>query len=141
MKYWSSIFAAALMVTALPFHAGAQIAPTDTGAGELRGMQDINNSGQVGSATFFPDPKGTKVEVRVRGMREGRIEPLAILRGKSCETVEPTLGWTLAPLIEGRSVTVIAAPIAKVLSGNYVIIAHADDHVSGHNLSCGELNP
>ncbi len=130
---------AALFLSALPLGAGAQMAIGDPGPGEVRGIQDLNNSGQIGTARFVPEAKGTRVIVKIRGVRPGRIQPLAILRGKNCEALEPTVGWTLPPIINGESNAVVMAPASKILSGNYVIVAHADDNVPGHNLACGQL--
>lgn len=139
MKHVYSAIAGLLLAAALPLSALAQIAPTDHGVGESRGIQDINNSGQIGSATFLDVEGGTNVIVHMRGVRAGRIEPLAILRGKRCEAIEPIIGWTLNPLIAGKSTTTIPAPLSKIFSGNYVVVVHADDHVSGHNVACGSL--
>jgi len=134
-----ALFVAPFLAALFPVSALAQIAPSDSGAGDLRGIQDLNNSGQIGTATFFSVGNSTRVMVKMRGVREGRIEPLAIIRGKSCDAIQPALGWYLTPLVQNTSTTVIPAAISKVLSGNYVLVAHADDRVPGHNVACGEL--
>jgi hypothetical protein len=131
--------AASVFAVLLPLSASAQIAPHETVKGELRGIQDLSNSGQIGTAAFFAEGLSTRVQVTMRGVRAGRIEPLAIIRGKSCDEIEPTLGWYLNPLTQNTSTTLIPTTLVKVLSGNYVIVAHADDKVPGHNVACGEL--
>jgi hypothetical protein len=117
----------AFVVAAIPVLA--QIAPSDTGAGVRRGMQDMNVSGQVGSVTLYRrnGGSGTLVVIDVQGQRPGHIESATIQRGKSCSAsdIDNNPVWKLNDVSEGRSATVVPASEDRLLSGNYVVIVHA----------------
>ena len=137
-----SAFALAL-ATSLGFTAAAvaQIAPDDSGAGTRLGIQEMNNSGQVGSVTLFQREGGQKTLVVVRVVSEptDRREPAHIHRGKDCNDVNPKPAFGLAPVVNGTSRTLVQYPESRLLSGNYVVIVHAADSQLAHYVSCGQL--
>jgi hypothetical protein len=121
--------------------AVAQIAPGDTGAGVKRGMHSVNNSGEVGTVTLFARAGGAKtlVVIEVAGEPGGRHQPASIHRGKACDDVTTEPAYPLSPTINGVSRTLVEAPEAKLLSGNYVTIVHAADNRMDQFVSCGQL--
>ena len=141
-RLFSSVAAAAVVASAAltPMTgARAQIAPDDSGAGFQRGVAELRASGQVGTVTLHHEGNGTQVIVELAGVPSGRVEPVAIVRGKSCRKLEQ-VGWVLKPITdETQSSTHVDAPISRLTSGNYVLVVHADDKVAGHNVACGEL--
>jgi len=132
---------AALLALSAITAAVAQIAPGDTGAGVKRGMHSMNNSGEVGTVTLFTRGAGAKtlVVVELAGEPGGRHQPASIHRGKACDEVTPEPAYPLSPTVNGVSRTLVEAPEAKLLSGNYVVIVHAADDRMGQYVSCGQL--
>ncbi len=129
--------AAALSSTAAL--AVAQIAPSDAGFGTKLGVESQNNSGQVGTVTLFQHGNSTLVDLRIDGEPAGRSEPAHIHRGKSCESLNPAPAFGLEPVVNGRSRTLVHAPLSKLTSGNYVVNVHASSHNLAHYVACGIL--
>jgi hypothetical protein len=119
--------------------AFAQIAPDDTGAGTKRGMQEVNNSGQVGTVTLFHRGQSTLVVIELHSVPAGHREPAHIHRGQSCDNIDPKPAFGLAPVVNGVSRTIVHYPEDKLLSGNYSVNVHASDSNLGHYVSCGHL--
>ena len=132
---------AALCALCVTTAAIAQIAPGDTGAGVKRGVKSMNNSGEVGTVTLFNRANGTKtlVVIEITGQPNGRQQPASLHRGKDCEDVTPSPAYPLSPTVNGVSRTLVEAPEAKLLSGNYVAIVHAADNKLDQFVSCGQL--
>ena len=140
--------AAAFAAAAVPVLA--QIAPSDSGAGVRRGMQDMNFSGQVGSVTVFHTSSGAGsiVVLDVQGQPEGKVESASIQRGKSCAPAnfEGQPLFMLNNVRNGRSTTIIKLPESRLLSGNYVVIVHAGDvgmggmHAQGGAMHVGMMS-
>jgi len=131
-----------VMVATFGFHASgawAQIAPDDTGAGTKRGIQSVNNSGQVGTVTLFRRGKSTLVVLEIHSVPAGRIEPAHIHRGSSCDNIDPKPAFGLAPVVNGMSRTIVQYPEDKLLSGNYSVNVHASDKDLAHYVACGHL--
>jgi hypothetical protein len=126
------------LVPAAP--TAAQIDPDDTGLGTKLGMQQQNNSGEVGTVTLYRrGPATTLVVLQLSSEPPGRSQPAHIHRGHSCSNPDPKPAYGLAPAINGLSRTLVEAPEAKLLSGNYVVNVHASSARLGHYVSCGEL--
>jgi len=116
---------AAFLATALPVLA--QMAPGDTGAGVQRGIQQLDQSGQVGTVTLFNGGGRTRVVLNIHGEPRGRVEAAHIHRGKGCDPsqIDPKPVYPLNNVVNGRSASTVNAPEDKLLSGNYVVIVHA----------------
>lgn len=121
----SALALAAFLAAGIPVLA--QIAPGDTGAGVQRGIQELNYSGQVGTITLFNAGSRTRVVLDIKGEPEGRVEATHIHRGKGCAPgqIDPKPVYPLNNVVNGRSVTIVDAPEAKLLSGNYNVVVHA----------------
>jgi hypothetical protein len=133
----AAFLSAVLIAMALP--SLAQLAPSDTGAGVERGMQELNTSGQVGTVTLFGRGAKTSVVLNIKSA-EGRDEPAHIHRGKACDSsVDPKPTYALHDVKNGHSLTSVDAPIAKLLSGNYVVIVHSSTANMNRYVSCGLL--
>jgi len=117
----------------------AQISPEDPGVGTKLGMQQVNNSGQVGTVTLFKRGERTLLVINLSSEALGRHEPAHIHRGKSCDRLNPQPAFGLAPVVNGTSRTIVQYPIDRLLSGNYVVNVHASDNQLAHYVSCGHL--
>lgn len=138
MKMYRVALAAAL-VAAVTTAAKAQIAPGDTGVGVERGMEQLNMSGEVGSATLLRHGmNSTIVVLNVKSVPHA--QPVTIHRAKSCEAIEPQVAYRLGTVpASGRSTAVVNAPMDKLLSGNYSIVVEGNNAGSTTYLSCGHL--
>jgi len=120
--------------------ARAQIDPDDTGLGTKLGMQQMNNSGEVGTVTLYGRSRQTTlVLLRLDSEPPDRQQPALIHRGQSCATLDPKPAYQLAPAINGLSRTLVQAPEGKLLSGNYVVAVRAASERAARDVSCGEL--
>jgi hypothetical protein len=130
---------AAIGLAAVP--AGAQdavIVPTDYGLGIKLGIQQLNNSGQVGWVQLFKRNNTTALVIVLDGTR-GR-EQAHIHRAKSCDTLADIEAPVVAPLsdiVDGKSTTTVNVPIARLLSGNYAVVVHSPN--GGAYFACGHL--
>jgi len=140
-----AILAVSLMAAAFASFTpvlGQQRLPGDTGSPEERGIQSLNNSGQVGFVTLHPRGDRTSIVIDLHSAR-GRVEPAHVHRGKDCvpADVDPKPTYPLKDVVNERSVTTIDAPLAKLLSGNYVIMVHASAKNMGTYVACAQLSP
>jgi hypothetical protein len=119
--------------------ARAQIAPDDTGAGIKRGIQEQNNSGQVGTVTLFRRGESTLVVLELHSVPAGRREPAHIHRGQECDSIDPKPAFGLAPVVNGVSRTIVHYPEDKLLSGNYSVNVHVSETNLAHYVACGHL--
>jgi Cu/Zn superoxide dismutase len=131
----AAAFAAALT---LGGSASAQIAPNDSGAGFQLGVQQLNNSGQIGSVTLFRRGQKTLVSVTLHGAA-GKPEAVTIHRGSDCEQVSATAAYRLNDLVDGRGATLVEAPQEKLLSGNYSLLVYGGTSANSHAVACGHL--
>jgi hypothetical protein len=128
-------------VLALATAATAQIDPDDTGAGTKLGLASLNNSGQVGTVTLFSHgARATLLVLRIESEPPRQTEAARVRRGRTCGTLNTAAAYPLAPVVDGVSRTVVDAPEAKLLSGNYVVSVHASRRRAARVVSCGELH-
>jgi len=119
--------------------ASAQIDPTDTGAGDKVGMQELNNSGQIGSVTLFGHGATTSVVIAIDGVPGGKVQAATIHRGKDCDTVDPKAVVRLTDLKGGRGRTIVKMPESRLMSDNYSVLVYANTNPNAHAVSCGHL--
>jgi hypothetical protein len=134
MKHALAAITAALLTTTA---AAAQSYPGDPGLGVQRGIEQLNNSGQVGSVTVFSGAMGARVLVQVHGA--GRPESVRIVRGSSCENVTATPSYVLSDLHAGVSRTVVHIDESRLLSGNYNVVVFGSTAGRGPMVACGHL--
>ncbi len=137
MKRLAAALFAALLTTAV---ASAQPFPDDPGLGVERGMQEVNNSGQVGTVTLFRRDPNARVVVALHGTPGGRVQSVRVYRGPSCDDLGiagPT--YFLTDMKNGLSVSLVKAPEAKLLSGNYSVVVFSSNEAGARATSCGHL--
>ena len=130
--------AAVLLTTAA---ASAQSYPGDPGVGMERGIEQVNNSGQVGTATVFhAGPSASRVSVVLKGTPPGRVQSVRIYRGQSCEEFTPGgPAYFLNDLKNGVSNSLVKLPEEKLLSGNYNVVVFSSDKAGAGATACGHL--
>lgn len=123
----------------------AQSFPGDNGAGTRLGMQQMRQSGEVGSVTLFRrGPNATLVVLDVQSV-PGTPQPASIQRNQGCDgsPIDPRPAFKLHDLVKagpsGHSATVVNASEDKLLSGNYSTIVHANRADPTWYVSCGHL--
>jgi hypothetical protein len=137
MKRFAAALALALLATTV---ASAQSYPDDPGLGTERGIEQVNNSGQVGAVTLFRRGAATSVVVDLKGTDPGRVQSVRIYRGKSCEEFDaggPV--YFLNDMRNGRSVSSVKAPEEKLLSGNYNLVVFSSNTKGARATACGHL--
>ncbi|HVA38138.1 MAG TPA: hypothetical protein VNJ51_11045 [Candidatus Dormibacteraeota bacterium] len=105
-----------------------------------RGIGQLNNSGQVGYMMLYPRGSRTLVRIVLLGEPAGRVEPAHIHRGE-CPDIDPVPAYPLNAVVNGHSLTLVNAPIDKLMSGNYSINVHASPQNIKHYVACGYLTP
>ena len=131
----AALAAAALTTTA----ALAQSYPGDPGSGEQRGMEQVNNSGQVGMVTLFRRGPSTAVGVELKGTEPGHVQSVRIYRGPSCDDLAPKPQYFLSDMRNGVSRSVVKAPEEKLLSGNYNVVVFSSNQAGARATACGHL--
>ena len=138
MKRTLIAVAAALSLTAAA--ASAQSSPGDPGAGTERGVEQVNNSGQVGTVTLFDRGTGTRVLVTLKGTPEGRVQSVRVYRGPSCDDLGGRPQYFLNDMRNGGSNTpIVKAPQSKLLSGNYNVVVFSSNAAGAQATACGHL--
>jgi Cu/Zn superoxide dismutase len=136
MKRLVAALVAALLTTA---GASAQSYPGDPGVGVERGIQELNNSGQVGTVTLFSRDPNTRIVVVLHGTPEGRAQSVRIYRGPSCDDLITAPTFELADLKNGLSTSTVKSAEAKLLSGNYNVVVFSSTASGARATACGHL--
>jgi hypothetical protein len=133
-----SVLGLAVVLASTAF-AVAQIPPGDQGLGMRLGIQQQNNSGEVGDVTLYRrGPNQTLVVLRIEGAPH-YPQPAHIHRGRSCDSLDPVPAYPLKNVVNGRSSTIVNAPISKLLSGNYSVNVHQSTANLKRYVACGHL--
>jgi Cu/Zn superoxide dismutase len=136
MKRLVAAVAAVILTTA---HAGAQSYPGDSGAGVQRGIQQLNNSGQVGTVTLFNAGASTRLVVELKG-GPAHAQSVKLFRGPSCDDVSTGApAYVLGDAHNGRSASAANAPESQLLSGNYNVVVFASNRTGARATACGHL--
>jgi Cu/Zn superoxide dismutase len=137
MKRPVAALVAALLTTAV---ASAQSYPGDPGVGVERGIEQVNNSGQVGTVTLFLRSPNTRVVIDLKGTTPGRVQSVRIYRGPSCDDMS-TAGpaYFLTDMKNGISVSTVKASEATLLSGNYNVVIFSSNAPGARATACGHL--
>jgi hypothetical protein len=137
MKRTVAALVAVLLTTAV---AVAQVTPGDPGAGTQLGVQEVNNSGQVGTVTLFNRGASTNVVVELMGTPAGRVQSVRLYRGHSCDDFLPGgPAYFLNDMKNGASRSSVKLPEAKLLSGNYNVVVFSSNAAGARATACGHL--
>jgi hypothetical protein len=117
---------------------GGSASAQDSGSGFKLGIQELNNSGQIGSVTLYRRGAKTLVSIVVDGA-PGKPEAVTIHRGSDCDNVSATATWRLNDITNGHGATLLDATESKLLSGNYSVLVYAGTSPNSHAVACGHL--
>jgi hypothetical protein len=130
--------AALLAVVLVPALALAQPDPDDNGAGVKRGIQELNNSGDVGTVTLYARGDYTRVLVELHGT-SGRAQSVRFYRGADCDALAPRPTYFLADVRHGFSRTDVMIRENRLLSGNYNLVVLRSNRGGAPPAACGHL--
>jgi hypothetical protein len=140
MKFGFGLLAAAVLLSGTPALAQAPPGGVPLGAGLQRGVMSLNNSGQTGFVTLFnAGPKSTRVVTSLEGSRPGRVQTVALQRGRSCDAIQPGIVARSADLVKGISRGAFPMNEDRLLSGNYVVVVYSNNTPSARPVACGQL--
>jgi hypothetical protein len=138
MKIIFSLAAAALLLSSAPALAQSP-GGVPLGAGLQRGVESVNNSGQEGFVTLFKAGAQTRVVTALEGTMAGRVQTVAIQRGKSCDEVQPGIVARSADMVHGMSRGSVPMTEDRLVSGNYVVVVYSNNTPSARQVACGQL--
>jgi hypothetical protein len=120
----------------------AQVGPggVGPGAGTQLGIQQLDQSGQVGFVTLFNAGAGTRIVTAINGAPAGRVQTVAIQRGKGCNAFEPQIVARSADLAHGISHGMVPIAEDALLSGNYDVIVYSNNGPGARPVACGHLH-
>jgi hypothetical protein len=124
-------------ITAISLSLGGS-ASAQQDLGTRLGVMSLNNSGQIGDVTLYKRGPKTLVRIVMHGAG-ARVEPIAIHRGSDCDTLQMPAAYKLSDLKGERSSTLVDAPAAKLLSGNYNVVVFSSSPGSTHMVACSHL--
>jgi hypothetical protein len=139
MKLIFGLATAALLLSSAPAIAQAPPGGVPLGAGLQRGMMGLNNSGQDGYVTLFTQGSSTRIVTALEGTLPGRVQTVAIQRGKSCDAIAPGIVARSTDLAHGISRGVVNMTQDRLLSGNYVVVVYSNNTPGGKPVACGQL--
>jgi CHRD domain-containing protein len=121
--------------------ASAAAAPPVPAGGVVVPIAQQSNSGQTGSATLTATADGkTQVVITLSGTPNGADEPAHIHPGP-CKTLNPKPAFPLSDVVDGKSTTVVNAPLASLQTGQFAINVHQSTTNIGTYVACGNIPP
>lgn len=139
MKLISGLTAAALLLTCAPALAQAPPGGVPLGAGIQRGVEELNNSGQDGYVTLFPEGNHTHIVTALEGTRPGRVQTVAIQRGSDCASIQPAIIAKSTDMMHGMSRGDVPISTDRLLSGNYVVVVYSENTPGARPVACSHL--
>jgi hypothetical protein len=137
--YSAKLYAVALFLT-LGAPVFAQTIPGDSNRGTRFGVQQLNNSGQVGTVTIFPHGEKTLVVIHlVEKESRGKTQDVKLARFQTCD--DPNSATSPMPLtqsVDGRSSTFVNIPFERMLSGNYGVLVRSVGNTI--DVACGHID-
>jgi hypothetical protein len=139
MKLIFGLATAALLLSSAPAIAQAPPGGVPVGAGLQRGVMGLNNSGQNGFVTLFTQGGQTRLVTSLEGTPSGRVQTVAVQRGKTCDSIQPGIVVRSADLVHGISRGTIPMTEDRLLSGNYVVVIYSNNTPGARQVACGQL--
>ena len=100
-----------------------------------------SDSKQTGTATLTATADNkTQVVVLVTGEPAGAQEPAHIHQG-SCKNLNPKPVFPLNSIVDGKSATIVDAPLTTLQTGQFAINAHQSTSNIGVYVACGDIPP
>jgi hypothetical protein len=104
---------------------------------KVRGIQELNNSGQIGTATLTEQPGSTTHVIVTIKPPPAKTENVEIYRSidATCKNLVAKPDFVLSPLTGGTSSTIVKLSRERLLSGNYSLLVRSGDR----HVACGHL--
>jgi hypothetical protein len=139
MKMIFGMAAAALLLSSAPAFAQAPPGGVPFGAGLQRGVMSLNNSGQTGFVTLFTQGGQTRLVTSLEGTLPGRVQTVAVQRGKTCDAIQPGIIVRTADMMKGISRGNVPMTQDRLLSGNYLVVVYSNNTPGARPVACGQL--
>jgi hypothetical protein len=139
MKLIFGLATAALLLSSAPAIAQAPPGGVPLGAGLQRGVMSLNNSGQTGFVTLFNQGRRTRVVTALEGTLPGRVQTVAIQRGRACDAIQPGIVVRSTDLAHGISRGIVPMTEDRLLSGNYLVVVYSNNTPGARQVACGQL--
>lgn len=139
MKLLSAFTAAAMLLISTPVLAQAPPGGVPLGAGIQRGVEELNNSGQDGYVTLFPTGAHTHIVTALEGTKPGRVQTVAIQRGRDCDSIQPGIIAKSADMMHGMSRGDVPLSTDHLLSGNYNVVIYSENTPGARPVACSHL--
>ena len=75
----------------------------------------------------------------LEGTLPGRVQTVAVQRGKGCRSIEPGFVARSADLEHGISHGLVPMTQSRLLSGNYVVVVYSNTTPGARPVACGRL--
>jgi hypothetical protein len=139
MKRIFALSAVALLLAAAPAVAQEPPGGVPLGAGLQRGVMELANSGQDGFVTLFGQGPSTRIVTALEGTRPGRVQTVAIQRGKTCDAITPGIVARSTDMQHGISRGAVKIAESRLTSGNYLVVVYSNNTPGGRPVACGQL--
>ena len=111
----------------------------EAGAGEvIVDLEEVEGSGQTGTATLTPDGNKTRVLILIDGEGVSGNQPAHIHEG-TCAQLNPEPAFGLLEVQNSFSETTVDAPLASLQGGKYAINLHMSPQNLEAYTSCGDI--
>ena len=101
-------------------------------------MNQLNNSGQNGTATLTQIGDKVSVSVHVNGEPSAASEPAHVHFGR-CPVIKAIPAYNVGPVVGGRATSVVDLTWKEINSGKYVLNVHESAAQLGNYVSCGNI--
>ena len=127
-----------LAIAAALAFAATSLTPVLAAPPEKIGLMGLNNSGEVGIVTLAARGNKTEVSLSVEGGPKGVAQPAHVHRG-TCDNLNPMPAFPLHNVVNGRSNTLVNAPLSRLMAGGFAVNVHASTKNLKRYVACGEL--
>lgn len=101
-------------------------------------LQEQNDSGISGTATFSPTSEGTvEVELELDGA-EGEARPAHIHKG-SCADLDPDPAFPLEDVVDGQSETTVDVDVTELTASEYAVNVHESAENIDTYVACADV--
>ena len=132
--------ASAALATSLPLFAALPAGADPNGVGgKVFALTTVNGSGEFGTVALKPLGQQTAVEVHVVNVPAGEVQPTHIHYG-TCAAVQPPIIYSVSPIVDGTSESIIDVPLAKLLATPSVVHVHTSYKTEHSSVACADLS-
>ena len=101
-------------------------------------MNQLNGSGQTGTATLTQIGDKVSVSVHINGEPASASEPAHVHFGR-CPVIKAIPAYNVGPIVGGKAANVVDLNWKEINSGKYVLNVHESASQLGNYVSCGNI--